>query len=58
MKPDDEIIPRIGRRRLLKSSAAAALVATIKVAFPGGGFDPENPAAYLKSLAIKRADIG
>jgi nitrate/nitrite transport system substrate-binding protein len=26
--------------------------------FDGKVFDPENPAAYLKSLAIKRAEIG
>ena len=26
--------------------------------FDGKMFDPENPAAYLKSLAIKRAEIG
>ena len=26
--------------------------------FDGKVFDPENPIAYLKSLAIKRAEIG
>ena len=59
MKPDDEINPRIGRRRLLKSSAAAALVATIKVAFPGGAFaqgaGPEVKGTKLGFIALTDA---
>ena len=29
-----------------------------EIFFDGKVFDPDNPAAYLRSLAIKRAEIG
>jgi nitrate/nitrite transport system substrate-binding protein len=62
------LIARVNREDLWREAAKALSVPADQIPasksrgketfFDGKLFDPENPAAYLKSLAIKRAEIG
>ena len=62
------LIAKVSRTDLWRDAAKALGIAAADIPasdsrgketfFDGKVFDPENPAAYLKSLAIKRADLG
>lgn len=62
------LIAKVNREDLWKEAAKELSVAAADIPtstsrgketfFDGKVFDPENPTAYLKSLAIKRADVG
>jgi nitrate/nitrite transport system substrate-binding protein len=59
------LIAKVNREDLWKEAAKELGVSSIPTStsrgketfFDGKVFDPENPAAYLKSLAIKRVDV-
>ena len=56
---------KVNREDLWKDAAKALGVTDLPAStsrgketfFDGKVFDPENPAAYLKSLSIKRVDV-
>ena len=62
------LIDKVNREDLWRDAAKTLGVAAADIPastsrgketfFDGKVFDPDNPAAYLKSLAIKRAEIG
>jgi nitrate/nitrite transport system substrate-binding protein len=62
------LIARVNREDLWREAAKALGVPADQIPasksrgketfFDGKVFDPDNPAAYLKSLTIKRAEIG
>ncbi len=62
------LVDKVNREDLWREAAKALGVAAADIPetasrgketfFDGKVFDPENPAGYLKSLAIKRAEIG
>ncbi len=62
------LVNKVNREDLWRDAAKALSVAASDIPasssrgketfFDGKVFDPDNPAAYLKSLAIKRAEIG
>jgi nitrate/nitrite transport system substrate-binding protein len=59
------LIAKVNREDLWKEAAKEMGVTTMPTStsrgketfFDGKVFDPENPAAYLKSLAIKRVEV-
>jgi len=62
------LIAKVNREDLWKEAAKVLNVPAAQIPastsrgketfFDGKVFDPEDPKAYLKSLAIKRVDIG